>query len=70
MFFLSPKEITRQNLEDVNKHVVTGEGVFGIFYKKIYKEIFVAVKQFKDRSPLTLVKRRGYNSGQNGTLRL
>jgi len=57
LFFLSPKEINRQNLEDVNNHVVLGEGVFGICYKKIYRGITVAVKQFKDSASLTLVKR-------------
>ena len=52
----SPIEINGQNLEDVNKHVVLGEGVFGICYK-IYQGIVVAVKQFKDSASLTLVKR-------------
>jgi len=57
LLVFSPKEISRHNLEDANSSVeVLGEGVFGICSKKVYRGITVAVKQFKDRVSLSLVK--------------
>ena len=53
----SSKEVSRQNLiHDSSHSEVLGEGVFGVCLKKLYRGITVAVKQFKENVPLSLVK--------------
>ena len=56
VILFSPKKINKDHLTDANSNgEVLGDGVFGICSKKTYREITVAVKEFKENVSLTLV---------------